>query len=114
MGLFTDEQLSLLTDDQLLNAIQHMTRVYKGRSAAKDIVAVFSFAKDDRVEYAGKGSNRLPAGTAGRIKSVNQRTVTVDFGPLGEWRIGGQLLRKAAAGKQYARVLFDAGGLVVE
>ena len=42
--------------------------------------------------------SRLPHGSKGTVLRVNQKTVSVDFGPRGEWRIPPTLLKVGGTG----------------
>ena len=46
----------------------------------------------------GDRSRRLPHGSEGTVVRVNQKTVSVDFGPRGEWRVGPSLLTVGGKG----------------
>ncbi len=46
----------------------------------------------------GDRSRRLPHGSQGTVLRVNQKTVSVDFGPRGEWRIPPALLKVGGSG----------------
>lgn len=46
----------------------------------------------------GDGTRRLPHGSQGTVVRVNQKTVSVDFGPRGEWRVGPSLLTVGGTG----------------
>lgn len=46
----------------------------------------------------GDRSRRLPHGSEGTVVRVNQKTVSVDFGPRGEWRVGPSLLKVGGNG----------------
>lgn len=46
----------------------------------------------------GDRSRRLPHGSEGTVIRANQKTVTVDFGPRGEWRVGPALLKVGGKG----------------
>ena len=48
----------------------------------------------------GASSRRLPHGTPGTVVRVNQKTVSVDFGPRGEWRVPATLLKVGGKGAQ--------------
>lgn len=42
--------------------------------------------------------SRLPHGSEGTVLRVNQKTVSVDFGPRGEWRIPPALIKVGGKG----------------
>lgn len=46
----------------------------------------------------GDRSRRLPHKSEGTVIRVNQKTVSVDFGPRGEWRIPATLLKVGGNG----------------
>ena len=51
------------------------------------------FCPGQSVRFTGEGSFRLPKETVGRVRKVNQRTVSVDFGTFGgSWRVDASLL----------------------
>ena len=51
------------------------------------------FRPGQSVMFTGEGSFRLPRGTIGRVRKVNQRTVSADFGTFGgSWRVDASLL----------------------
>lgn len=52
-----------------------------------------TFAKGDLVEFTGIPNKQLPARTVGMVQDVDQRTVSVDFGPYGEWLLADDCLR---------------------
>jgi hypothetical protein len=53
--------------------------------------------------------SKLPHGSEGTVVRVNQKTVSVDFGPRGEWRIPPALLK--VGGKGAPAIKFSKGTL---
>lgn len=94
-SVFTDAQLTLISDEAILATCRHLSAVYKRRQVLKDQAAVWQFRPGEQVEFIGRDSYRLRKGTVGKVERINERTVAVDFGGMfAKWRIPAQHLKK--------------------
>jgi hypothetical protein len=89
------EILELSTEDlnTVLDIALHEFRRRRSELSRKQAVL---FRPGQCVAFAGEGSLRLPKGSVGRVRKVNQRSVSVDFGSYaGAWRVDAALLTLA-------------------
>lgn len=81
-----------LDDNSLREVIEGAIGIHKKRLAEQHAKQTALFRTEQIVRFIGQNSHRLPHGAEGRVIKINTRSVTVDFGAFGRWRISASLL----------------------
>ncbi len=87
-----------LSNEDLSTILDVALHEFRRRRAEVNRKRIILFRPGQSVWFSGEGSLRLPKGTMGHVRKVNQRSVAVDFGSYGAaWRVDASLLEMGSA-----------------
>ena len=81
-----------LEDEALRSVLEFAAHEYKTRHKRASRQRALRFRPSQSVKFTGDTSNKLPKGAEGVVIRVNERTVAVEFGEFGRWRVDAALL----------------------
>lgn len=70
---------------------------FRSRKGRENQMAAMEFQRGQKAEFIGKTSRGLARGAVGTVEKVNTKSVSMDFGYYGKWKVHATSLKPAPA-----------------